>query len=456
MISWRIAALRRRPWFCDAFSNCDLDGECMLSREENELLTQTDAGTPGGQYFRRFWLPALLPSEVPTPDCPPVRIRLLGEDLIAFRDTNGQVGLLEEACPHRRASLFWGRNEECGLRCVYHGWKFDVNGICMDIPNEPQEYRFESKVRTVAYPTREYGSLVWVYMGPPELQPELPKLEWARVPETHRYISKRFQETNYLQAIEGGIDSSHSNFLHASLDAFRLTDSYVEKVKTSNNLRAKYHLLDKAPRFTVKKTDYGLVIAVRRKAEEDRYYWRLTQFLVPSHTMIPHQSGHSIHGHCWVPRDDQTCWVWTMSWNPDAPLSENDWGMIRDETFVHARVDPVTFKPVRNKENNYLVDREQQRTSTMTGIHGFASQDQAIQESMSPIVDRTRERLGTSDTAIIATRRLLLEEIRGLAQTHEPFAAHHGDVYWVRSASLLLKRDVEFEEGARDLMKAEV
>jgi phthalate 4,5-dioxygenase oxygenase subunit len=428
----------------------------MLSREENELLTQTDVGSPAGKYFRRFWLPALLPSEVPTPDCPPVRIRLLGEDLIAFRDTNGQVGLLEEACPHRRASLFWGRNEESGLRCVYHGWKFDVNGICVDIPNEPQEYRLESKVRTVAYPTRVYGGLVWVYMGPPELQPELPKLEWARVPESHRYISKRLQETNYLQAIEGGIDSSHSNFLHASLDAFRLTDSYVEKVKNSDNLRAKYHLLDKAPWFTVKKTDYGLVIAVRRKAEEDRYYWRLTQFLVPSHTIIPYQSGHSIHGHCWVPRDDQTCWVWTMSWNPNAPLSENDWGMIRDETFVHARVDPVTFKSVRNKENNYKVDREQQRTSTMTGIHGFASQDQAIQESMSPIVDRTRERLGTSDTAIIAMRRLLLQEIRELAQAHEPFAAQHADVYWVRSASLLLKRDVEFEEGARDLMKAEV
>jgi phthalate 4,5-dioxygenase oxygenase subunit len=428
----------------------------MLSREENELLTQTGSGTPTGNYFRRFWLPALLPTEVPSPDSPPVRVRLLGEDLIAFRDTNGQVGILDEFCPHRRASLFWGRNEECGLRCVYHGWKFDVNGVCMDMPNEPQEYRFENKVRTSAYPTREYGGLVWVYMGPPECQPELPKLEWARVPESHRYISKRLQETNYLQAIEGGIDSSHSNFLHASVDAFRVTDSYVEQVKNSNNLRAKYHLLDKAPWFTVKKTDYGLIVAVRRKAEEDRYYWRLTQFLVPSHTIIPYQAGHSIHGHCWVPRDDQTCWVWSISWNPDAPLSKDDWDMIRDETFVHTRVDPATFKPVRNKENLYLVDREQQRTTSMTGIHGFASQDQAIQESMSPIIDRTRERLGTSDTAIIAMRRVLLQEIRELAQAREPFAAKHGDVYWVRSASLLLKRDVEFDEGARDLLKAEV
>jgi phenylpropionate dioxygenase-like ring-hydroxylating dioxygenase large terminal subunit len=428
----------------------------MLSRQENELLTQIDSGTEAGEYFRRFWLPALLPTEVPTSDCPPVRVRLLGEDLVAFRDTNGRVGLLEEACPHRRASLFWGRNEECGLRCVYHGWKFDVSGICVDMPNEPQEYRFDNKVRTTAYPTCEYGGLVWVYMGPPERRPELPKLEWARVPESHRYISKRLQETNYLQAIEGGIDSSHSNFLHASLDAFRLTDSYVEKVKNSSNLRAKYHLLDKAPWFTVKKTDYGLVIAVRRNAEENSYYWRLTQFLLPSHTIIPYQAGHSINGHCWVPRDDQTCWVWTVTWNPDAPLSSVDFETIQNESFVHAQVDPATFKPVRNRENHYMVDREQQRTTTMTGIHGFASQDQAIQESMGQIVDRTRERLGTSDTAIIAMRRLLLQEIRDLAKACEPFAARHGDVYWVRSASLLLKRNVEFDEGARDLMKAEV
>ena len=400
----------------------------MLSREENELLTRTDPGQPAGEYFRRFWLPALLPSEVPTPDSPPVRLRLLGEDLIAFRDTNGRVGMLDEACPHRRASLYWGRNEECGLRCVYHGWKFDADGLCVDMPNEPSEYRFDNKVRTTAYPTREYGGLIWVYMGPRNAQAELPKLEWARVPESHRYVSKRLQETNYLQAVEGGIDSSHSNFLHASLDAFRLTDSYIEKVKKSDNLRAKYHLLDKAPWFTVKKTDYGLVIAVRRNAEENRYYWRLTPFLLPSYTIIPYQSGHSIHGHCWVPRDNETCWVWTASWSPNGPLSDADWEMIRDETFVHARVDPATFRPVRNKANQYLIDRERQRTANMTGIHGFASQDQAIQESMGPIVDRTRERLGTSDTAIIATRRLLLQEIRALAQAREPFAAAHGDV----------------------------
>jgi phthalate 4,5-dioxygenase len=428
----------------------------MLSREDNELLTRTGPGTPAGDYFRQYWLPALLSSELPVPDCPPARVRMLGEDLVAFRDSQGRVGLLEEYCPHRRASLFWGRNEKCGLRCVYHGWKFDTAGACVDMPNEPPEYAFANKVRTQAYPTQEFGGVVWAYMGPAGGTPELPKLEWARVPESHRYISKRRQETNYLQALEGGIDSSHSNFLHATVEAFQLTDDYVEKVKNSPNLRAKYHVLDKSPRFSVQKTDYGLVIAVRRNAEEDTYYWRLTQFLLPSHTIIPHQKGLSIHGHCWVPRDDETCWVWSISWNPNGPLSEEEWEAIHNETFVHARVEPGTFRPLRNKDNNYLIDRDQQGANSMTGIHGFAAQDQAIQESMGPVVDRSRERLGTSDTAIIAMRRLLLDEIRALGEGREPAAAQHGELYWVRSASMLLKRDVPFEEGAREFLAAEV
>lgn len=428
----------------------------MLTHEENRLLTETDRGTPAGEYLRRYWLPALLASEVAGNDCPPVRIRLMGEDLVAFRDTRGRIGIVGEKCPHRLASLFFGRNEECGLRCVYHGWKFDADGNCVDLPNEPPGYRFQNKIRIVSYPTREYGGLVWIYMGPPELSPELPKLEWARVPENHRYISKRFQETNYLQAIEGGIDSSHSNFLHATVDAFRLTDDYVAKVKNSPNLRARYHLLDKSPRFTVEKTDYGLVIAARRNAEEDTYYWRLTPFLLPSYTIIPHQKGNSIHGHCWVPRDDDTCWVWTVSWHPDRPLSGEEWAEIRDETFVHAAVDPVTFRPLRNKGNNYLIDRDRQRNSSMTGIHGFAAQDMAVQESMGPRVDRTKERLGTSDTAIIAARRLLLQEIRALQKGNEPFAAAHGDVYWVRSASMIAPREASFAEGAQALMIASI
>jgi phenylpropionate dioxygenase-like ring-hydroxylating dioxygenase large terminal subunit len=381
---------------------------------------------------------------------------MLGEDLVAFRDTNGQLGLIDEKCPHRRASLYYGRNEECGLRCVYHGWKFDVNGTCTDLPNEPAEYGFQNKIRVKSYPTVEYGDVVWAYLGPTELKPELPWLEWARVPASHRYKSVRLQETNYLQAIEGGIDSSHSNFLHASVDAFRMTDAYVEKMRNSPNLRNKYHLVDKAPRFSVQKTDYGLVIAARRNAEEDTYYWRLTQFMLPSHTIIPYQKGNSIHGHCWVPRDEETCWVWTFSWNPERPLNDEEWAEIDNETFVHAKVDPATFRPLRNKDNDYLIDRDRQRKSSMTGIQGFAAQDMALQESMGPTVDRTQERLGTSDTAIIATRRLLLQEIHALQEGQEPAAPGKGASYWVRSASVVAPREEPFETAARELMLAEV
>src|SRR5579872_1696137 len=163
----------------------------MLSREENELLTGTGAGTPAGDYFRRYWLPALLASEVPMPDCPPVRLRVLGEDLIAFRDTQGRVGLVDEFCPHRRASLFLGRNEECGLRCVYHGWKFDVTGECVDMPNEPVESNFKHKIQATAYPCREQGGIIWAYLGPRAEPPPLPDLEWAGLPAERRYITKR-------------------------------------------------------------------------------------------------------------------------------------------------------------------------------------------------------------------------------------------------------------------------
>src|SRR3984957_12122181 len=205
----------------------------MMKPEDNELLVRVGPGTAMGNVFRRFWLPVMLISEVSESDGPPVRLRVLGEDLVAFRDSNGRVGLLDAYCTHRRAHLFWGRNEECGLRCVYHGWKFDVTGACVDIPNEPPEYRFQDQVRLASWPGQECGGLVWVYMGPPELMPELPKLEWARVPESHRYISKRYKEPNYIKAGEGGIDPSHSNSLHASLDAFRMTDSYLETVRNS-------------------------------------------------------------------------------------------------------------------------------------------------------------------------------------------------------------------------------
>jgi phthalate 4,5-dioxygenase oxygenase subunit len=432
----------------------DLAGEeDMLTPEENELLTHIGPGTPMGDYLRSFWQPVLLAEELPEPDCPPVRVQVLGEKLVAFKASDGAIGLLDEICPHRRASLFWGRNEEAGLRCVYHGWKFDTAGRCVDMPNEPAEYEFKRRVQTTAYPAREYGGLIWAYMGPPDKMPELPKFEWALVRPDQRAISKRFQETNYLQAVEGGIDSSHSNFLHATVDAYRLTPKYWESVKDWDSLRAKYHPLDKAPVFTTKRTDFGVLIGARRNAEDNSYYWRITQYLLPSYTMIPADPGKPINGHVWVPIDDEHCWAFSMTWSHEGPLAPlpEDRNISNNGIGIHADVDPKTFRPLRNMHNDYMIDRQIQKTKTMTGILGTGEQDMAVQESMGPIVNRSLERLGTSDTAIIAMRRVLLRELEALAQGKEPYAANHGPVYYVRSASAVKDRGQSFDEAAREM-----
>src|SRR5262245_8863544 len=192
----------------------------MLTAEENRTLTLTGPGTPMGDLMRCYWLPALLSRELPSPDCPPVRVRLLGEDFIAFRDTEGTVGLVEPRCSHRGANLFFGRNEACGLRCVYHGWKFDVNGRCVDMPTLPPDVadRVRSKAHIRALTVAEWGDVVWAYMGDGEA-PELPQFEFAMVPESHRYVSKKFQQCNWAQAVEGGIDTAHFSYLHAGVEA---------------------------------------------------------------------------------------------------------------------------------------------------------------------------------------------------------------------------------------------
>src|SRR5579864_5826858 len=186
----------------------------MFSKEDNELITRTGPGTPMGNVFREYWLPAMLSRELPSPDCDPVRVMLLGERLIAFRDTNGKVGLLQNHCPHRGASLFFGRNEEGGLRCVYHGWKFAIDGTCVDMPNEPAESDFKSKVKALAYPTRERNGVIWAYLGPREHPPELPDIEANNLPEGTWMVTAIQRESNWLQGLEGDIDTSHFSFLH--------------------------------------------------------------------------------------------------------------------------------------------------------------------------------------------------------------------------------------------------
>jgi phenylpropionate dioxygenase-like ring-hydroxylating dioxygenase large terminal subunit len=430
----------------------------MLSQRDNQYVTRTGPGTPVGELFRRFWLPALVPLELPEPDCPPIRLTLLNEKLVAFRDTNGQVGIVAENCPHCGASLFFGRNEEAGLRCVYHGWKFSASGECVDMPNEPAESDFKHKVRATAYPTREWGDVVWVYMGPSGSEGPLPQFEWARVPSDQRCVGKYVVEANYLQVLEGSLDSAHLGFLHTWLN------NPPPGAAPRNNRMAQSS--DKTPRFFTHNTDFGVTIAARRNAlDEDSYYWRLTQMLLPAWAMIPATPGGNISIVGTVPIDDVSCYSWKIIWSVSDPFtpeqinqawSGSDWSGSRSGDGP-ASVRPIgisypllhegTLRPVANARNDYLIDREAQRNKTFSGIPGVSEQDLAVQESMGPVCDRTREHLGSSDLGVIAARRRIMSAAEALEEGVEPFAARNGDVFHVRSVAQTLRRDQNYDEA---------
>jgi len=426
----------------------------VLSREENELLTRVGPGTPMGNLLRCFWQPFALSTELPHADSDPLRVRVLGEDLVAFRDTTGAVGLIQNNCPHRGASLFFGRNEEAGLRCVYHGWKFDASGACIDMPNEPAESDFRSKVAARAYPTLERGGVVWAYLGLDSLRrPAPPELEWTRVPESHRIVTKRIQYCNYLQNVEGEVDSSHVSFLHsrnatAASAGIRADDAVLSLPN--------YMARDRAPRFFVLPTDYGMLIGARRDAESDSYYWRITQFLMPSYTMIPSPVGSPVSFTGATPIDDEQMLGFTVTWHPDRPLTDEERAQIESWTGVHTEVDPKTFMPLRNRDNDYLIDRGLQHSgASYTGIRGIREEDLAVQESMGDVCDRTTEHLGSADLAVIAMRRRLLEAVRALAERGEaPYEALNAERYRVRSAALVLPRGVEWHTGAASALVA--
>jgi phthalate 4,5-dioxygenase oxygenase subunit len=417
----------------------------MLTREQNDLLTQTGPGTPMGNLFRRYWIPALLAEEVADRDGDPVRLKLLGEELIAFRDTQGRIGVLDEFCAHRTASLFFGRNEECGLRCAYHGWKYDTDGNCVDMPSEPDGSRFREKIKLRSYKAVEAGGLIWLYMGDPDKEPPLPNLEWMALNPEKRFISKRRQFSNYLQAMEGGIDSSHVSFAHR----FNLDDDPLHAGTEGN----KYLKADTRPKFEVAESDGGLLIGARRNADEEHYYWRVTQWMMPWYTIIPPFGTHNpMGGHAWVPIDDETCWAWSWNYHPTEDFGERELDALNGGDGIHVKYKPGTYDPLAEKANDYLMDRgAQRRKESFSGIAGIAAQDFSLQESMGVVADRTKERLGTSDAAIILARRRLLaaldevdsDDLPGLDPMHTS----------VRSTSILLPREVPFQEGARDALK---
>lgn len=417
----------------------------MLKKEVNELLTQTGPGTPMGNLFRQYWLPALLAEELAENDSPPVRVKLLSERLIAFRDSEGRYGLIDEFCAHRGVSLWFGRTEEGGLRCAYHGWKYDVTGQCVEVPSEPPGSNLCTKIKLRSYPLVKIGDILWTYLGDPQSQPGLPQFEFVRVPPEQTYTSKRWQESNWLQALEGGIDSSHVSWLHSG----GLKNDPLFKGARGN----KYNLSDFRPFFEVAQSEGGLFVGARRNAEEGHYYWRITPWVMPSFTLVPPRGDHPVHGHFWVPIDDENCWVFSFDYHPVRPLTADELQAMRDGHGVHNEYVPGTYRPLQNKDNDYMVDREaQRRGDTFSGVKGIAMQDASLQESMGPIVDRTKEKLVSTDIGIIQARRKLEQAAEALRDKGVTPPGVDPEHHKVRCAAVVLPKDMAFIEGSREAL----
>jgi phenylpropionate dioxygenase-like ring-hydroxylating dioxygenase large terminal subunit len=421
-----------------------------------------------GSFMREYWIPALISSELPTPDCPPMRLRLLGENLIAFRDTVGKVGIFVNSCPHRGASMFFGRNEEEGLRCVYHGWKFDTSGTCVDMPSEPAESNFKAKVKIRAYPCIERNSIIWTYMGPREVPPPLPQHHINTMKECR--ASKSLRVCNYMQALEGDIDTVHTQFLHGGHvrieEAEPGTPRYYQRRQPDAWLVTEHH-------------EIGTTYGAWRRAEEDRDYWRIGHFQLPFYTSNANGTlTQKFDSHAWVPIDDENTMVWSI-WAPlpehlqgqngigglrvdNRPRPGDNYGANRDTRGLQPDLMlPDTtdwlgkWRSIQTLENDYLIDREAQRTMrSYSGIpNGNEPQDRGVQESMGPIYDRTQEHLGTSDMMIIAARRRLISACRAFI---EQGAAAPGvdkpELYWMFSGAALVPKDTNGIDFTRDVL----
>jgi phthalate 4,5-dioxygenase oxygenase subunit len=385
----------------------------MLTQEENNLLCLVEGDAPMGQIMRRHWLPACLAEEIAEPDCDPVRVRLLGEDLVAFRDTEGRVGVMGERCPHRGASLLLGRNEDCGLRCLYHGWKMDVEGNVLEMSSEPAESQMVEKVKHKAYPTHEAAGFIWVYMGPPEEKPEFTPPVFQPTPETKIATSKIMVDCNWAQILEGAIDSAHSSTLHSTdMVPARVTSAGAnDKVWTRPST-------DKAPRLQVQRTPFGFRYAALRRPitnASTHVYVRTTLFIAPYTVLIPPNDLYNVtilH----VPIDDTHTAFYFLAWGDAHTTPDTEsW-----RKFLGAQVGidlDKQFRKVRTRENNYLQDRQAMKLGTsFTGIKGIPHQDIAMWETMGPIADRSCDRVGASDLAIVEFRRQMVEAAKIMQQ----------------------------------------
>jgi len=421
-----------------------------VTEAEHEFLTRVGAGTPMGNLLRQYWIPALQSADLPEKDGPPLRMRLLGENLVAFRATDGRVGLIDHVCPHRCASLFFGRNEENGLRCLYHGWKFDVEGRCVDTPTEPAGSTLKERIRITAYPCAERNGIIWTHLGPQhEHPPPLPELGWAMVGPTRRGALRYQRECNWLQAMEGDFDSAHLGLLHLAFDP-ELQATAADKQAKIDYYR-NIARMDKSPVLDVRDTDVGVMYGARRNAGDGKYCWRVTQFLLPFYTSVPGFGGKN-RDKVWVPLDDEHTMVWEPYWSSIRDLSEEE------QRGWEGRVGPSGFLPdtsdwlgrcrfAGNARNDYLQDRVRQKRVNFSGMENVAPiQDAAVQESMGAICDRTKEHLGASDAAIVRMRRRLLNVAKDLAQDIVPPGAQNPGLYRKHGDQLLLGENDSWAE----------
>ena len=372
-----------------------------MTPQQNDILARVEGSAPMGRLMRQHWMPACMSEEVAEPDCTPLRVRLLGENMVVFRDSKGRLGALDEQCPHRRASLAFGRNEECGLRCLYHGWKFDVNGNAIDMSSEPVDAKLRSTMKTKAYPVQEAGGFVWVWMGNPDQVTPFDKPNWATVPDDKISIVKMHGACNWAQVLEGSIVSAHSSSLHSS----NMPTATEVSGSTATDTAWLRPSADKAPRLEVQKTSFGFRYVAIRKPIVDADatdYIRMTLYVAPYTVHIPSNDQYHL-SQMLVPIDDENTMFYWVAWHPEKGISTDAWRKFCGAE-IGKDVEPITFKKMRNAGNNYLQDRVAMKDGDFTGIYGIPAQDMAMWESMGTLADRGDDRLGSSDKAIFTFR----------------------------------------------------
>ena len=427
----------------------------MLSATDNDLLTRVGPGTPMGRLLREFWFPVVPSAEVKRPGSRPLRIRLLGEDLVIFRNTAGEVGLLSEYCSHRGASLYFGRNEDEGLRCVYHGWLYSPDGRCLEMPAEPVGSNFKDKIKHPSYTCHEVNGTIWAYMGPREQPPPFPDYGLARMPVDHKAVRLTVRECNWMQALEGDLDLGHGAYLHSTVDEQYLMGNHLDR------------FLRETPHFEAVETEYGIAHAVRRGWDEDHYLWGIGHYFFPFLTLFPPvgDTMQVVPGHIWIPMDDRTTLVWSTQWHPVRPIALEssqgtlgggqssqtsifDWGW---EQYVEP--DPESggrWHQKGNRNNDYGFSEEAQLTRRYSGLPAVELQDRGIQESMGLILDRSIEHLGANDAPYIRVRQRLLKAVMALEERGVvPSCVDDPSTYRFRSATGLLPKAESWVEGTR-------